>query len=366
MNEPNATTFIGMDVSKETIAIALLRPGEHVPLEQTITNTPEAVRKQLRRWGDPHSLRVCYEAGPTGYTLQRQLADLGVDCVVVAPTLIPKAPGHRVKTDRRDARDLCRLHRSGDLVSVHVPDLDEEIVRDLVRAREDQTEDILRARHRTTKLLLRHGRAYRAGKGWTAKHLAWIRGQDVESPLLRELLDHHLAVIEARLGQRALLDGEISQIARSPRYAAAVHRLSCLRGIKELSALTLLVEVGDFRRFASAREFMGFTGLVASERSSGERRRQGSITKTGNAHLRRILVEAAWAAHARPGFGREFQRRVAGESPAVVQYVMRAQQRLHRRYWRIVQRERPTQVATVAVARELAGFVWGLMTERTS
>src|SRR5919198_6759081 len=157
MNEPNATTFIGMDVSKETIAIALLRPGEHVPLEQTITNTPEAVRKQLRRWGDPHSLRVCYEAGPTGYTLQRQLADLGVDCVVVAPTLIPKAPGHRVKTDRRDARDLCRLHRSGDLVSVHVPDLDEEIVRDLVRAREDQTEDILRARHRTTKLLLRHG-----------------------------------------------------------------------------------------------------------------------------------------------------------------------------------------------------------------
>jgi transposase len=366
MNEPSATTFIGMDVSKNTIAIALLRPGEYVPLEQTIANTPEAVRKQIRRWGDPASLRVCYEAGPTGYELQRQLGALGVDCAVIAPALIPKRPGQRVKTDKRDARMLCRLHRAGELTAVRVPDADEEIVRDLVRAREDQTEDILRARHRTTKLLLRHGRAYRLGKGWTEKHRRWIKSQEFASPLLRLLVNHHLAVVDARLAQRALLDAEISTIARSPGYAAAVARLACLRGIKELSALTLLVEVGDFRRFATAREFMGFTGLTASERSSGERRRQGSITKTGNAHLRRILVEAAWAAQRRPVFGRDFQRRVAGQDPAVVQYVMRAQQRLHRRYWRIVQRERPTQVATVAVARELAGFVWGLMAGRTN
>jgi transposase len=359
-------TFIGMDVSKNTIAIALLRPGEQVPLEQTIANTPEAVRKQIRRWGDPASLRVCYEAGPTGYALQRQLGTLGVDCAVIAPALIPKRPGQRVKTDRRDARMLCRLHRAGELTAVRVPDPEEEIVRDLVRTREDQTEDILRARHRTTKLLLRQGRAYRDGKGWTAKHLRWIRDQEFQSPLLASLVDHHLAVVDARLAQRALLDAEISTIARSPLYVEAVRRLSCLRGIKELSALTLLVEVGDFRRFTTAREFMGFTGLVASERSSGERRRQGAITKTGNAHLRRILVEAAWAAQRRPSFGADFQRRVAGQSADVVQYVMRAQQRLHRRYWRIVQRERPSQVATVAVARELAGFVWGLMTGRTA
>lgn len=366
MAEPNALTFIGMDVSKETIAIALLRPGEHVPLEQTIANTPEAVRKQLRRWGDPASLRACYEAGPTGYDLQRQLARAGVDCIVAAPALIPKRPGNRVKTDRRDARDLCRLHRVGELVAVRVPEPEEEIVRDLVRAREDATEDILRARHRTTKLLLRHGHAYRQGKGWTAAHLRWIRAQELASPLLRTLLDHHLAVVDARLAQRALLDTEIASIARSERYAAAVARLACLRGIKELGALTLLVEVGDFRRFRTAREFMGFTGLVASERSSGSSRRQGSITKTGNAHLRRILVEAAWCARVRPNFGPAFQRRVAGQDPAVVQYVMRAQQRLHQRYWKIVHRERPTQVATVAVARELAGFVWGLMTGRTN
>jgi transposase len=366
MNEPSALTFIGMDVSKETIAIALLRPGEHVPLEQTIPNTAEAVRKQLRRWGEHTSLRVCYEAGPTGYDLQRQLAAAGVACIVAAPALIPKRPGSRVKTDRRDARDLCRLHRVGELVAIRVPDPAEEIVRDLVRAREDQTEDILRSRHRTTKLLLRHGRAYREGRGWTERHLRWIKGQHFDDALLRTLVDHHLAVIDARLAQRALLDGEIAAIARSPAYRANVRRLSCLRGIRELSALTLLVEVGDFRRFATAREFMGFTGLVASERSSGEHRRQGSITKTGNAHLRRILVEAAWAAHARPSFGPDFQRRVAGQPPDVVRYAMQAQQRLHRRYWRIVQRERPTQVAAVAVARELAGFVWGLMTGRTS
>jgi transposase len=366
MTEGSAVTFIGMDVSKNSIAIALLRPGEQVPLEQTIANTPEAVRKQLRRWGDPATLRVCYEAGPTGYELQRQLAAAGIDCAVIAPALIPKRPGQRVKTDRRDARMLCRLHRAGELTAVRIPGPEEEIVRDLVRAREDQTEDILRARHRTTKLLLRHGRAYREGKGWTAKHLRWIREQQFDSALLVSLVDHHLAVIETRLAQRSALDAEIAAITRSEPYAEAVRRLSCLRGIKELSALTLLVEVGDFTRFATARHFMGFTGLTASERSSGERRRQGAITKTGNAHLRRILVEAAWAAQRRPTFGVEFRRRVAGQSPDVVQYVMRAQQRLHRRYWRIAQRGKPSQVATVAAARELAGFIWGLMTERTA
>lgn len=366
MTKPSALTFIGMDVSKETIAIAMLRPGEHAPLEQSIPNTPEAVRKQLRRWGDPAALRVCYEAGPTGYWLQRQLTTAGVDCVVVAPSLIPKRPGNRVKTDRRDARDLVRLHRVGELVAVRVPDAEEEVVRDLVRAREDLTEDILRARHRLTKLLLRHGRAYREGKGWTARHLRWVKDQHFEDPLLGQLVDQHLATIDSRLVQRALQDAEIRSIATRPPYAEQVQRLSCLRGIKELSALTLLVEVGDFRRFRSAREFMGFTGLVASERSSGSSRRQGSITKTGNAHLRRILVEAAWCARGRPNLGRDFQRRIAGQPPEVVQYAMKAQQRLHQRYWKIVQRERPSQVATVACARELAGFVWGLMTGHVS
>lgn len=366
MTEGSALTFVGMDVHRDTIAIALLRPGEQVPLDQTIANTPEAVRKQVRRWGEPAALRVCYEAGPTGYELQRELASLGIECAVIAPALIPKRPGRRVKTDQRDARALCRLHRAGELTPVRVPEPEEEVVRDLVRAREDLTEDILRSRHRTSKLLLRHGRVYREGSTWTARHFAWIRQQRFGSDRLERLVGHHLAVLDVRLAQRALLDGEISEIARSQPYAERVRRLSCLRGIAELSALTLLVEVGDFHRFATAGEFMGFTGLTASEHSSGERRRQGAITKTGNAHLRRVLVEAAWKAGRRPTFGPTFRRRVAGQSPDVVQYVMAAQTRLHRRYWRMVQRGKLTQVATVAVARELAGFVWGLMTGKTA
>lgn len=366
MTEGTALTFIGMDVSRDTIAIAIQRPGHEAFLEDTIPNTAEAVRKAVRHWGDLPTVRACYEAGPTGYDLQRQLASLGVDCVVIAPALIPKRPGQRVKTDRRDARMLCGLFRAGELVPVHVPDLDEEVVRDLVRAREDLTEDILRARHRISKLLLRHGRVYRGGSTWARRHVEWLRAQRFEVAGLERLLGHHLAVLETRLAQRALLDEDITQAARSERYASAVARLSSLRGFSLLSALTLLVEVGDFQRFATAREFMGFTGLVPSERSSGEHRRQGSITKTGNAHLRRILVEAAWVAGRRPTFGPTFKRRVVQQPPDVVRYVMAAQERLYRRYWRMARRGKPNQVTAVAAARELAGFVWGLMTDRTA
>jgi transposase len=366
MIEPSALTFVGTDVHRDTIAIALLRPGEHIPLEQRIANTPEAVRKQLRRWGDPRSLRVCYEAGPTGYELQRQLASLDVDCAVIAPSLIPKRPGQRVKTDKRDARKRCSLFRAGELTAVRIPGPEDEAVRDLIRAREDLTEDLLRARHRLSKFLLRHGRVYREGSTWTAKHITWIRAQGFTIERLERLVGHHLAILEVRLAQRALLDTEVSEIARSEPYADDVRRLACLRGISTLGALTLLIEVGDFQRFATAREFMGFTGLTASEYSSGERRRQGAITKTGNAHLRRILVEAAWSAQRRPSFGPTFHRRVAGQPPEVVRYAIQAQERLHQRYWRMVQRGKPSQVATVAVARELAGFVWGLMTDRTA
>lgn len=364
MSDSNPLTFVGLDVSRDKIAIAVLRPGEHVPLEQSIASTEEAVRQHVRRWGDPATLRVCYEAGPTGYELQRQLAELGVDCIVIAPSLIPKRPGRRVKTDRRDARSRCGLLRAGELTAIRIPEPEQEVVRDLLRGREDLTADILRSRHRLSKLLLRHGRVYRAGSTWTARHFAWIRAQHFASSRLEQLVAHHLVVLDSRLAQRAALDRDISEIARSEEYAPAVRRLSCLRGISELSALTLIVEVGDFHRFASAPAFMGCTGLVASEYSSGERRRQGAITKTGNAHLRRILVEAAWQARRAPNFGVAFRRRVAGQPPAVAEYAAAAQRRLHRRYWRMVQRNKPTQVAAVATARELAGFVWGLMTDR--
>lgn len=359
------TTFVGLDVHQESISVALLRPGTQLAEEDQIANSPEAVRKLVRRWKDPATVRVCYEAGPTGYGLQRTFASLGVDCAVIAPALIPKRAGVRVKTDRRDARKLAGLFRAGELTPIRIPPPEEEAVRDLIRAREDLSEDILRARHRLSKFMLRHDRVYHEGKEkWTERHLAWVRRQHFETAGLDELVGHHLAIIETRLQQRALMDGAIATIAASGPYALSVGRLCCLRGIKALTALTLLVEVGDFRRFPTAASFMGFTGLVPSEASSGERHRRGSITKTGNAHLRRVLVESAWAYRQKPALGSNWRRRFTDQPAALVAHAITAQQRLHARYWRMTTRGKLSNVATVAIARELAGFIWGVMNER--
>ncbi len=360
-----APTFVGLDVHKDSISVALLRPGHDILDEERIPNTPEEVRRLVSRWADPASVRVCYEAGPCGYELQRQLRSLGVDCAVIAPALTPRRPGDRVKTDRRDARKLCRLFRAGELTTIRIPPPDEEAVRDLLRLREDLGEDILRARHRLSKFLLRHGRTFREATSWTKAHWAWIRAQRLDLPLLDQLRDEHIVAIEMRVAQRDQLERQLHAIALEPRYAAAVRRLSALRGVQTLTALTLLVEVGDFARFASAAEFMAFTGLVPSEYSSGASRHQSAITKTGNAHLRRVLVEAAWAYRARPAYPSERSRRRVDQPAAVVALAIAVEQRLHRRYWRIVQRGKLTQVAAVAIARELAGAVWALMRDAT-
>ena len=358
-------TYVGLDVHQDSISVALLRPGGQQADEDQIANTAEAVRKLVRRWKEPGAVRVCYEAGPTGYGLQRTFAALGVDCCVIAPTLIPVRAGVRVKTDRRDARKLVGLFRAGELTAIRIPPPEEEAVRDLIRAREDLGEDILRARHRLSKFMLRHDRVYREGKArWTERHLAWVRRQRFETAGLEELVGHHLAIVEARLRQRELMDAAIAKIAASEPYAQSVLRLCCLRGVKSLSALTLLVEVGDFRRFATAAAFMGFTGLVPSEASSGERHRRGSITKSGNAHLRRVLVESAWAYRQKPALGSAWRQRFADQPAELVAYAIAAQQRLHARYWRMTNRGKLSNVATVAIARELAGFVWGVMNER--
>ncbi len=354
-------THVGLDVHKDRISVALLRPGSDVTDQETIPNTAEAVRKLVARWGDPTAVRVCYEAGPCGYELQRLFTSLAIDCTVIAPALVPRRPGERIKTDRRDARKLCRLFRAGELTAVRVPPPDEEAVRDLVRLREDLGEDILRARHRLSKFLLRHGRSFAAGKAWTQAHLRWVREQRFALPLLERLRDEHLAAIEMRIVQRDLIERDLLSMATAAPYATAVERLSALRGIKELTALTLLVEVGDFRRFGSAADFMGFTGLVPSEDSSGERRRQGAITKTGNAHLRRVLVEAAWQYQRKPVRGAAQRIRLARQPSTVVSFALAVEQRLHQRYWRMVNRHKLGSVAAVAVARELAGAVWALM-----
>lgn len=359
-----APTYVGLDVSARSIRVALIRPDSDLVAEERIANTAEAIAKLVHAWGDPTHMRACYEAGPTGYELQRQLRSLGVDCAVIAPALIPRRPGDHVKTDRRDARSLCTLFRAGTLTPIRVPTPEEESVRDLVRLREDLTEDILRARHRLSKFLLRHGRTWTGGNTWTERHLRWIREQRFDVALLGRTLREHQAAIDLRLAQRDELDREIGAIAARPPYAEAVRRLCALRGVGPLTALTLLVEVCDFARFPSASEFQGFTGLTSSERSSGERRRQGSITKAGNAHLRRVLVEASWAYRGRIARTRPRMARLEGQPPEVTALALASEQRLHRRFWRLVQRGKPTSVAAVAVARELAGVIWALMHEQ--
>ncbi len=358
---PTSLTHIGLDVHQRTISIAMLRAGGTVAEEDQIAHESSAIRAAVKRWGSPRKLLVCYEAGPCGYGLQRQLASLGIDCRVIAPALIPRRAGDRVKTDRRDARKLAQLLRAGALTAVAVPTAQDEAVRDLLRLREDLGEDVLRSRHRLSKFLLRHDRLWSGGDSWTAKHVDWIRAQHFDDPALERTAGEHLEAIELRLRQREELTKELERIAAASPYAERVAHLACLRGVKAITALTLVVEVGDFRRFPSAPAFMAFTGLVPSEHSSGESRRQGAITKTGNAHLRRVLVEAAWSYQTRPSHATATRR--SGQPPAIVARAFAADRRLHDRYWRLVQRKKRTTVAVVAVARELAGVVWAVMHE---
>jgi transposase len=353
---------LGMDTSKDTIVVAVLSPGEESPAVDRIVNREEAVRRLVGRFTDPGRLRACYEAGPGGYDLHRLLASMGVACDVVAPSLIPRRPGDRVKTDKRDASRLARLHRAGELTPIRVPSPSEEAVRDLVRARAALLADRKRAQQRITAMLMRHGRIWRSGSSWTQEHERWIAGQRFDEPALATALAHYRAALDTR---RAELDGVEAELlpwaAREP-LAATVARLGCYRGIAELTGLTLAAEVVDWRRFPSARAFMGFTGLVPAEYSSGERVRRGSITKTGSGPARTALIEASWAYRFKPAIGVTLRRRQHDATPGTLARSWQAQRRLHSKYQTLTARRKPPGMALTAVARELAGFVWAEMT----
>jgi len=360
----NKVTHLGLDVHKDSIAVAVLRPGELEPDQRVIANTPDALRKLIRRVADRSSLVACYEAGPTGYGTQRLLASLNVECDVIAPSLVPKRSGDRVKTDRLDARNLARLHRAGELTPIRVPSAEEEALRDLVRLREDLKDDRRRMQHRIKSFLLRHDRRCPDHRrGWSRRYRLWVTAQRFDDPNTQLAFDHLLAALNTRTVQLDDIDRQLAEAAARPPLGDAVAKLRTFRGIDTLSALTIAAEVCDFRRFPSARSFMGFTGLVPSEHSSGLRERRGSITKTGNAHLRRVLVEAAWSYRHKPFVRPAMSERFVGQSSHVITYSWQAQVRLHERFKSVAARKN-RNVAAVAVARELAGFVWGLMNER--
>lgn len=356
------STIIGLDVHKDTITAAVLPPTAARVVETlTIPNTLSALETLVRRLAPRGSLRFVYEAGPCGYEVHRQLTALGQPCAIIAPALTPRRPGDRVKTDRRDAEKLSRLYRAGELTTIRVPTRAEEAARDLVRAREDAVIERLAARHRLTKFLLRQGRVYRETRhARGVLHGLWLKRQRFEPAALQQTFEAYvrsLAETEARL---ASLDQALAELASQEPYRTPVAALRCLKGIDTLSALTLVVEVQDFRRFATAAAFMSFTGLVPSENSSGSCVRRGSITKVGNAHLRRILVEAAWCNRHGQVVSRELALRRQHAAPQVLAIARKAQTRLHQRYWRLLHRGKLQAVAVTAVARELAGFVWAI------
>jgi transposase len=364
MKQP--TAFVGLDVSKETIALAVAPGGsDEAPRELgVIPHDYPKLRARLLRLGRPGDLRVAYEAGPTGYGLHRRLSRDGFDCQVIAPSLVPKLSTDQVKTDRRDALKLARFLRSGDLTSIYVPKPADEALRDLFRARQDAKRAQLTARHQLSKLLLRHDLRWRGGRcHWTLSHLKWIAQLRFDEPALQITCADYLHEVERLASRIAMLEQGIAELAPRLAQGSLVQALQALRGVKLLTAAGVVCEVGDFRRFSRAPSFMSFTGLVPSECSSGAGVRRGAITKAGNGHLRWLLVEAAWAYRHKPRIGQDLRARSEHVSPRVCDIAWKAQVRLHRLYWRLVCTSKPSPKALVAVARELAGFIWAIAQE---
>jgi transposase len=356
-----------MDVHSTSVHAVVLAGDQVEPeSEQSLPYDFAKLRRPFQRLLRRGPVIAAYEAGCMGFELARFLEDLNVPCVVAAPGKLPRKPTDRIKTDRRDALKLARLLRSGELDAVRIPSRDDEAVRDYLRARGDLRADLMATKHRLQKFLLRHGQLY-PGDLWTKAHREWLQHLDLGSARLIQTFECYLAVLLDQEERLRGMDADIKAMATSPRYLLAVSKLRCLRGIDYLTALSLVCEVGDFKRFATAAHFMAFLGLVPREHSSGTKRLQGGITKTGNTHLRRLLVEAAW--HYRYGSppSKQLRERRAGQPPEVIAYANRAMARLHRKYMRLVMdKNRKSQVAVTAVARELAGFVWGLMVGATT
>lgn len=349
----------GLDVHKLSTRIAAVR-GDRLVCEVTVVSDSPVVEAALRELG---VVACCYEAGPTGFVLARHLNAVGISCQVVAPGLVWRQPGDRVKTDPRDARRLAAQFAGGLLEAIFVPSCELEGLRDLVRAREDARQDRSRTRLRLGALLLRQGRSMPT-QSWSVQRRQWLGQQRFEQPAAQAAFDDYVAAVDIVDRRIELLERHIAEQAQSGPHAELVARLRCLRGIDTLSAVGITAEIGDFERFATAEQFMSFVGLVPSERSSGERRQRGSITKAGNDHVRRLLVEAAWNHRRRPAMSYVIQRRRRDQPPLAVERAIRAEQRLFRRWLRLRARGKDERTIVVAVARELAGFVWAQATQQ--
>jgi transposase len=356
--------FLGLDVHAETIAVAVAEPDGEVRSLGTIANREDSIRKFIKKLGSPDQLRACYEAGATGFVLYWQLAQLDVECTVVAPTLVPKKPGDRVKTDRRDALKLARSHRSGDLTAVWVPDEASEALRDLVRQREAAKQDQLRARHRLTKFLLRSGQRAPLGvKAWTVRYMQWLAQVRYTQPAQEVTRLDCMNEVEHMSARVKRLEEAILEVVKQAPQAMQelIRGLQALRGIAHISAVTIASELGNVSsRFESARKLMGYSGAFPSENSSGNRIRKGAITKAGNAHLRRIVMESAWCYRHLPRVGEKLRKRQQGIPAEIIEIAWKAQNRLHKRYTKLAMAGKDQRKVITAVGRELLGFIWAI------
>jgi transposase len=354
-------TFVALDVHvAATVAVVLDAESGELSRRRLSGATGEVVEFVTGLEGP---VRATYEAGPTGFALARRLQAVGVDCLVCAPGLIPRGPSDRVKTDQRDAERLVRLLMAGELHRVNVPSIEEEGLRDLVRAREDLRGELMSARHRVGKLLLRHDvRFDGAERNWTQAHLRWLAGVRFEQAGTQAAFEDYRGAVDALLVRREQVERAITELLPLSPHAQTARRLMCLRGIDTLTAAGLCAEIGDFTRFRHPAQLMSYLGVVPSEHSSGSQRRQGSITKSGSQHARRLLVEAAWHYRRAPGVSTNLRRRQADADPAIVALSWKTQRRLHHVWTRMEQRGKRRTIIAVAAARELSGFCWALAT----
>jgi transposase len=355
-------TYVGLDVHKDGIVVAVAEGGLRGEVRDygRITNTPAALRRLVRKLGHQGGeLRFCYEAGPCGYGIQRQLSAAGHDCVVVAPSLIPKRPGDRIKTDRRDASSLAKLHRAGELTAVWVPDAGHEAMRDLVRARLDAVQALRRARQQLSGFLLRQGCHY-GRPAWTKLHRRWLAGLRFDQAAHHIVLEDYIQAVEAAKARRDRLTAQIEAMLPDWVLAPVVAALQTMRGMALVNAATLIAELGDLSRFANPCRLMAYLGLVPSEHSSGASVRRGGITKAGNSAARRLLIEASWTYRFPARVSRDLLLRQESQPKPIREIAWKAQLRLCARYRRLARTGKPANIVTTAVARELAGFVWAI------
>ena len=361
----NTITYVAMDTHKKQHKVALHYPCQEEIVEFTINNTVRDIKKMVKKITKqaPGQVEFCYEAGVCGFTLKRRIEQFDCGCVVIAPSLVPRKPGERVKTDRRDAKKLLMMHKAGLLTEVHAPNEQQEAARELTRLRETARENLKRIRHQLLKFLSRHGYVYREGHHWTQKHIAWLRAIEFSEPMLTSVFENYFNEMIYCIGRLEALDKEVELLADSEEYKEIVGLLRCFHGIETLTAITILTEIFEFGRFESPRHLMSYLGLTPSEDSSGDKQKKGSITKTGNKRVRRLLNETAWHYRHRYVPSKTLKQRRKGQPQWAVEIADAAGRRLSKRHRHLVNNGKMPCKANIAVARELAGFIWFIVTQ---